>query len=99
MKVYLQALHPAESVVEESGLSPLDAVEPIADNINSSTESLMLVGHLPFPSHLTNRLVVGDSSKSVVSFENAALVCLEGGEEGWQESCIRTPQMAAAASI
>jgi phosphohistidine phosphatase len=95
--IFDRALHPAGSVVEQSGLSPLDDVEPIADSISSSTEPLMFVGHLPFLSRLTSKLIVGDSTKPIVSFQNAALVCLVSGEEGWQVSWILTPHIAAAA--
>jgi phosphohistidine phosphatase len=94
-----QALHPPGSVIEISGLGPLDNVEPIAGEVASSTEPLMLVGHLPFLSRLTSELVIGDSSKTVVSFQNAALVCLESGEAGWEVSWILTPTMAAAAGF
>jgi phosphohistidine phosphatase len=94
-----QALRPPQSVREIAGLGPLDDVEPFAKDINASAEPLMFVGHLPFLSRLTSRLIIGDPERAVVEFHNAGIVCLEGGEDGWVVSWIVTPSTAAAALV
>jgi phosphohistidine phosphatase len=94
-----QALRPTKAIVKVSGLGPLDNVEPIAEDINSSDEPLMFVGHLPFLSRLVSTLVIGEADRPIVKFHNAGIVCLENSEGGWMISWILTPRTALASSI
>jgi phosphohistidine phosphatase len=58
-------------------LNPNDAPDTIAQQINSWDEDTLIVGHLPFMAKLVSRLIFGDESQSIVSFQPGALVCLE----------------------
>jgi phosphohistidine phosphatase len=58
-------------------LNPNDATETIAGQINSWDEDTLVVGHLPFMAKLVSRLICGEESQSIVSFQPGALVCLE----------------------
>jgi hypothetical protein len=44
---------------------------------------------------LTGQMTAGDADLPVVTFHNAAIVCLVKGDERWQVSWILTPEMAA----
>lgn len=88
------ALGPAEGVAAVSGLSPLDDVNPVAEDLTASSRSVMLVGHLPFMERLAGRLLTGDARQPVIDFTNAGIVCLEKKVERWQATWIVTPQMA-----
>jgi phosphohistidine phosphatase len=67
-----------EDVRERSGLGPMDPVESLADELGRETGDLMIVGHLPFLGRLASLLVVGNPEREIVTFREAATVCLEG---------------------
>jgi phosphohistidine phosphatase len=52
-----QALSPPQGVKAVSGLSPLDDVGPVAEELDEVSEPLMLVGHLPFLERLAGQLL------------------------------------------
>lgn len=89
-----EAFCPSEGVAEVPGLSPLDDPKPIADELNSGEESLMLVGHLPFMARLAAHLLTGDPDKPIIRFSNAAVVCIERCEDSWQAAWMLTPLIA-----
>jgi phosphohistidine phosphatase len=90
-----EALAPPNGVASAPGLGPVDDVEPVARGLDASPQPLMLVGHLPFMERLTGQMTAGDADLPVVTFHNAAIVCLVKGDERWQVSWILTPEMAA----
>ena len=89
-----KALVPAEGVVAVSGLSPLDDVEPVAEELEEGWQTLMLVGHLPFMERLAGYMVTGDAHQPVIDFTNAGIVCLEKQDSRWQATWILTPDIA-----
>ncbi len=89
-------LSPPGGVVATSGLAPIDEVEPVAEALGGESQSLMLVGHLPFLDRLAGLLLTGDADRSVIQFRNAGIVCLAREEERWLAAWILTPEMAAA---
>jgi len=89
-----EALSPMAGVMAVSGLSPLDDVEPVAEEIDQSSQPLMLVGHLPFMERLTGQLLTLDPDDPVIDFTNAAIVCLVKEEDRWQAAWILTPEIA-----
>jgi phosphohistidine phosphatase len=93
-----RALEPAEGVAAVSGLSPLDDVEPVGDELERGADSIMLVGHLPFMERMAGYLLTGDAEQPVIDFTNAGIVCLERHEERWQALWILTPEMAGIKS-
>ena len=81
-------------VVQRDGLAPNDDVKPIADAVATRDADLMIVGHLPFLSHLAARLLAGHEDAAVIAFRNAGVVCLERNEIGaWQVIWIVVPEL------
>lgn len=66
--------------IEKKGLSPLDDVGAVAEEINRNGQDLMLVGHLPHLGKLASFLTTGSESSSVVSFQQGGVVCLRSDE-------------------
>jgi phosphohistidine phosphatase len=93
-----QALSPSGGVVAVSGLAPLDDVGPVAEQLASVSQAMMLVGHLPFMERLAGQMLTGDPDCPVVRFRNAGIVCLARDEEGrgWRVAWIITPEIASA---
>jgi phosphohistidine phosphatase len=89
-----EALAPPGGVVAVSGLAPNDDVRPLAKELAGESQSVMLVGHLPFLARLAGLLLTGDTDRSVVRFLNAGLVCLAREADRWQVAWILTPEMA-----
>ena len=92
------ALAPAGGVTAASGLSPLDDVEPVGDEIDAGDQTVMLVGHLPFMERMAGYLLTGDAGRPVIDFTNAGIVCLEKKEARWQAVWILTPEIAGIRS-
>jgi len=92
------ALAPAQGVVAVSGLSPLDDVQPVAEEIDQVEQPLMLVGHLPFMERLAGYMLASDAREPVIDFTNAGIVCLEKKDSRWQATWILTPQIAEIGS-
>lgn len=81
--ILAQKLEPRAGVAAVSGIDPLDDPTPLAAELHSRAESVMLVGHLPFLSRLTGLLLAGDPERPVVAFENAGIVCLRRSQDRW----------------
>ena len=83
-EILAAALAPAKGVTAREGLSPLDDVAPVGEELDSSTNT-MLVGHLPFMERLTAFLVTGSADRPVFQFQNGGIVCLDryGENGGW----------------
>jgi phosphohistidine phosphatase len=67
---------------EMAGLGPKDDVSVLAQELASSTENLMIVGHLPFLARLASLLLCQLESATAVEFRNAGIVRLDRREEG-----------------
>jgi len=93
-----EALNPQGGVTEVRGLSPLDDVEPMGDELAGGSQPIMLVGHLPFMERMAGYLLTGDAQEPVIDFTNAGIVCLEQHEERWQALWILTPEIAGIKS-
>jgi phosphohistidine phosphatase len=65
-----------------SGLGPNDDINPLAREVASTNENLMIVGHLPFLGRLAAFLLCRDESLPAVEFQNAGIVRLDRREEG-----------------
>jgi phosphohistidine phosphatase len=81
--IFAEHLLPPQGVVAASGLSPMDDVRGVADELREHRGSLMLVGHLPFLGRLTGLLVAGDPECAVVRFQNAGVAYLQEYEGLW----------------
>ncbi len=65
-----------------SGLGPNDDINPLAREVASTDENLMIVGHLPFLSRLAAFLLCRNESLPAVEFENAGIVRIDRREGG-----------------
>lgn len=85
------------NVVEEAhrGLAPNDPTDDLFAAIDGWTEDTIIVGHLPFMSKITSRLVTGDEDETVVHFKPGAVACLERGENGggWTVQWFLRPEL------
>ena len=86
-------LHPAGGVIAVRGLKPNDDVGPLAEALANETETVMLVGHLPFLGRLVSLLVVGDRTMAVVHFRNAGVVCLGRRDGHWSVESVVPPEL------
>jgi len=82
-ELFAERLKPAGGVMAISGIGPTDDVRPIANIIDLEEQDIMLVGHLPFLTHLASQLVIGDPDKQLIKFCNAGIVCLSRDEGEW----------------
>ena len=88
-----EQLAPKAGVKAVPGINPLDDPAPLAEQLLSQEEPLMLVGHLPFLSRLTGSLLANDPERQVVRFENAGIVCLQRTEGQWSLSWVMLPRL------
>jgi len=79
-EILAEALNPAGSVTESSGLKPLDDVVASAAALDAAANT-MLVGHLPFMERMASYLVTGSSEKPIFKFQNSGIVCLKKDQE------------------
>lgn len=87
-------LDPRVKPQEKDGLSPLDDVREIANQIEMSEQDLLIAGHLPHLAKLTSLLIAGDESTPVVGFQQGGVVCLERREEGiWAIAWMMLPEL------
>ena len=89
-----EELSPEHGVVAANNLGPLDDVEPVAEDLNRSTDPVMLVGHLPFMEKLAGYMLTGDAEQTVVDFNNAGIVCLKQEDGRWQVEWILSAEIA-----
>jgi phosphohistidine phosphatase len=68
----------------------------VVEELDQSSQPMMLVGHLPFMERLAGQLLTGDAEQPVIDFTNAGIVCLEKQDERWQAIWILTPDIAEA---
>jgi phosphohistidine phosphatase len=67
------------NLAELSGMAPND--DPGELIKQASEDGVMYIGHLPNLAKVVARLVTGDSNRSPIKFQNAAVVCIEIDEE------------------
>jgi phosphohistidine phosphatase len=83
-EILSESLGPIEGVRELVGLRPDDDPAIVKAELESSTVSLMLVGHLPHMSRLTSFLVTGDADRELVEFAPATVIGLSYEDYRWK---------------
>ena len=86
-------LNPHKDTIQKNGLSPMDDVRGITDQINESEKDLMIVGHLPHLAKLTSRLVIGSESPPVVGFQQGGVLCLDNSGGAWIIAWMLVPEI------
>jgi phosphohistidine phosphatase len=83
-------------VNSRNDIGPTDDVTKLAKELQSATDDIMIVGHLPFLSKLASLLLTGSESANIMSFKNAGIVCINRSDEKlWQIEWIITPEIIA----
>ena len=83
-----------EATIARDGLSPNDDVTTLKDELISSQQDIMVVGHLPFLGKLASLLLAGSESAGTIAFKNASIVCLNRSETNqWQIDWVITPEL------
>ena len=75
-ELMISGLNPQARLKEKKGLTPLDDVNQIVDEINNREKNLMIIGHLPHLAKLVSRLVIRSESRPIVHFQQGGVVCL-----------------------
>jgi phosphohistidine phosphatase len=76
------------------GLGPSDDVTILKDELDATTDDIMIVGHLPFLNKLASLLLAGRESADAVAFRNAGIVVLSRSEKNlWQIDWMVTPDI------
>ena len=79
-EILARHLLPAGSPAPLAGLLPEDDPAILKAELDAATDSILLVGHLPFMSRLAGLLVNGNPDRPAVEFFPATMIC-----------CIRAP--------
>ncbi len=80
-------------VVKADSLEPMADTQIWANRLEEQSEDVMLVGHLPHLAKLASQLLTQNQEKSVISFKQSGIVCLEKTERGWQVAWMVTPDL------
>ena len=79
------------------GLSPLDPVEPIAEELSKIDKDVLVAGHLPFLNKLAGFLLACSEDTDVIAFRQGGIVCLERDENNiWRVCWMVTPDIAGS---
>ena len=87
-------LSPVRGLREADYLAPEADPAKAQDAVETATEPLMLVGHLPHLARLASLLLVGDPTREIVRFRPGAIARLERAEHGWVLGWMLTPEIA-----
>jgi phosphohistidine phosphatase len=92
-ELMIRTLNPGIKPIEKTGLSPMDDVRLISEEIDRSENDLMIVGHLPHLARLSSFLITGSQDKPIVRFQQGGVVCLtrEEGYNHWSVAWMLTP--------
>ena len=88
-------INPGKESQKREGLSPLDDVKIIAEEIKQGQKDFMIVGHLPHMGKLVSFLTTGSDSSQVVRFQQGGVVCLRTNEEekNWAIAWMLVPEI------
>jgi len=83
-----------EGIMKKDGLAPNDPVDPWVEELNKSSDDVMIVGHLPFLSKLASRLLGTEKKEEFIAFQPGGVVCLEKMEHNkWQIRWMVVPEL------
>lgn len=76
-EIIAMSLGRSSLIVQRNSLGPEDSVVPICEDLAQRTHDGMIVGHLPFLSHLVSYLILGSEEKEIIDFKKGAVIALE----------------------
>ncbi|MCH9626309.1 MAG: hypothetical protein S4CHLAM123_15050 [Chlamydiales bacterium] len=88
-----ETLAPDLTLIQREGLKPMDAIEPLLEDIRYFDRNVMLVGHLPFMERLLTQLLFHEEKLSPIDFCGSCIVCLEGKGQNYQIKWVVSPQL------
>jgi len=92
--VLANAIKTTGGIITHDGLGPNDDVTALRDELASTNQDIMIVGHLPFLSKLASLLLTGSGGADTVAFKNAGVVSLSRSEANqWQVDWVITPEL------
>jgi phosphohistidine phosphatase len=74
-------------------LAPNDDPKTWVEQLDTETDDLMLVGHLPHLARLAGLLLTGSSDRPLIGFRQGGLVGLERTDAGWLTSLVLPPKV------
>jgi phosphohistidine phosphatase len=87
-------LYPAEGTRQVSGMAPNDEVGPMRERLQDESESLMMIGHLPYLSRLVSVLLGVQQDRTLVTFQMGGVVHLERDDNReWRLRWILVPDL------
>ena len=94
-EIMISRLNPGKEPQKKEGISPLDDVKIIAEEIKQSKRDLMIVGHLPHLAKLISFLTTESDSNSVVGFQQGGIACLrpEEDKKTWTIAWMLVPEI------
>jgi len=93
-EVLAEAVKVKEGTIARDGLGPNDDVTALKNELGSTEQDIMIVGHLPFLGKLASLLLSGCESANTAAFKNGGIVCLSRSEaEQWQIEWMVTPEI------
>jgi phosphohistidine phosphatase len=81
-EILAAALHPRDGTKQVSGIAPNDDVQSVRKRLQTGTNDLMLVGHLPYLSRLVATLLDIERDRTLVEFRMGGVVRLGRNESG-----------------
>lgn len=93
-EILARFLSPCKGMCEFKGLGPQDDPLIATEELKTTQNSLMLVGHLPHLGRLASLLVAGNFHGKTIEFPAAAVVCLSQRNGGWKVSWTLDPASA-----
>jgi phosphohistidine phosphatase len=81
-------------VEQADALAPNDDPTTWIERLDTETDDLVLVGHLPHLARLAGLLLTGVPDRPVVRFRQGGLVGLEHADTGWVVSLVLPPEGA-----
>jgi phosphohistidine phosphatase len=87
-------LCPAEGTRQVTGMAPNDEVGPMRERLQDESESLMMIGHLPYLSRLVSVLLGVQQDRTLVTFQMGGVVHLERDDNReWRLRWILVPDL------
>lgn len=88
------SLKPIKGTLETEGLAPSDDPVIWAKHLHETSDTIMLIGHLPHLEKLTSLLITGNTNRDIVAIKTGGVICLERDNAGyWSLQWMITPEM------
>jgi phosphohistidine phosphatase len=95
-EILAEAVKINEAKIVRDGLAPNDDVTQLKDELISSQQDIMIVGHMPFVSKLASLLLTGHEFAGTVAFKQGGIVALSSSEPNhWQIDWMVIPELIA----